>query len=937
MQLKSIFILFFLISGSLLFGQVTTEPALPVVNQEVRILYDATQGTAGLKDYIGDIYAHTGVITDKSTSGSDWKYAPTWGDNSAKYKLTRIEDNLYELIISPDILDYYGVPEGEKVLKMAFVFRSGAYKPGTTQYYEGKATGGSDIFVDVYEAELAVGITFPSDNAVIPKNTQVSLTAASTQSAGLSLFLDGSLLKQAEGTDISVDYTFSEGGVYSMVAVAESEGKTATDTVNFMVKDDVIVETKPVAYRKGINYISDTSVALVLWAPYKEFVFVLGDFNDWQVSNAFQMKKDGDYFWLEIEGLTPGQPYVFQYYIDSEIYLADPYAEQTSDPLDVWIPSSSYPGLIPYPAGKARGIASVLETGQTPYAWEVEDFTPPPVDQLVIYELLIRDFSVSRTYRAVTEKLDYLKELNVNVIELMPVNEFEGNESWGYNPSFYFAPDKYYGHRNDLKKLIDEAHKRGIAVVIDMVLNHSMGQSPFARMYLDESTWSPSSENPWYNTAHNFQNTQAQWGYDFNHESAHTRALIDSINSFWMHEYKVDGFRFDFTKGFSNTPYGSSDPWGSAYDAPRIANLKRMADEVWKRNENAIVIFEHLSDNTEEKELAEYGILLWGKMSDEFGEAAKGNSADLRRTLHTSRNWNVPHLVGYMESHDEERMVYKLLQSGGSEGAYSTRQLPVALDRVELSASFLLPLPGPKMIWQFGELGYDYSINTCSNPAQVSPDCRLAPKPVLWNYFDRETRKDVYKLMSRLNYLKQNYAEFSSPEYQGDLTSQVKWYRLSKEGQHVMVAGNFSLSEKTVNLTFPATGTWHDYFSNTTLQVTQSNVSLTLQPGEYKLYTTRKMADPYNLTFVQDPIINSGTWRIFPNPASTEVTIQSGSKVRQAVIRNISGQVIRLVEFAGDLYPRISVSDIPEGLYLISIDTESGMFHQKLVISGKGK
>jgi 1,4-alpha-glucan branching enzyme len=149
-------------------------------------------------------------------------------------------------------------------------------------------------------------------------------------------------------------------------------------------------------------------------------------------------------------------------------------------------------------------------------------------------------------------------------------------------------------------------------VVIDMVLNHSYGQSPFVQMYMDN--WTITPDNPWYNVKSNFQNQSLTWGYDFNHDSQATRELVDSINSFWMSEYKIDGFRFDFTKGFSNTPYGPSS-WGSSYDAARVANLKRMADEIWKRKPGTLVILEHLADNDEEKALADYGMLLWGNMT----------------------------------------------------------------------------------------------------------------------------------------------------------------------------------------------------------------------------------------------------------------------------------------------------------------------------------
>ncbi|WP_234408555.1 alpha-amylase family glycosyl hydrolase [Marinilabilia salmonicolor] len=230
----------------------------------------------------------------------------------------------------------------------------------------------------------------------------------------------------------------------------------------------------------------------------------------------------------------------------------------------------------------------------------------------MIYELLIRDFTSAQDIKTVTDTLDYLQRLGVNAIELMPFNEFEGNDSWGYNPSFYFATDKAYGTVNDYKEFVDECHARGIAVIMDMVLNHSFGQSPLVRMYWDGEK--PAANNPWYNRDHNMENTAAQWGYDFNHESAYTRELIDSINSYWMSEFRIDGFRFDFTKGFTNTPYGTNS-WASDYDASRIGILKRMTNEIWERNSDAIVIFEHLSDNSEERVLADHGILLWGNMN----------------------------------------------------------------------------------------------------------------------------------------------------------------------------------------------------------------------------------------------------------------------------------------------------------------------------------
>jgi pullulanase/glycogen debranching enzyme len=193
--------------------------------------------------------------------------------------------------------------------------------------------------------------------------------------------------------------------------------------------------------------------------------------------------------------------YAFQYLVDGEIRIADPYTDKILDPWnDNNIPSSTYPNLKDYPTNKTNHAVSVFQTDQSEFQWQNDDdFVQPEQKDLVIYELLIRDFIQNHDYQTLIDTLDYLEDLGINAIELMPINEFEGNSSWGYNPSFYFAPDKYYGTKNDLKSFIDECHRRGIAVIQDMVLNHSYRQSPFVRLYWDSINNRPAINNPWYN------------------------------------------------------------------------------------------------------------------------------------------------------------------------------------------------------------------------------------------------------------------------------------------------------------------------------------------------------------------------------------------------------------------------------------------------------
>jgi 1,4-alpha-glucan branching enzyme len=907
-MIPRISLLFIILSlGYLVSAQITTNPALPVESKKVTITFDSSKESR-LGFFTADLYAHTGLITDKSASDNDWKYViESWGNNTTQPKLTNKGNGIYELEITPDIKQFYAVTSGEKIMKIAFVFRSA---DGTKQT--------NNLYVNVYAEGLVIEINQPAENAIVLKNQSFAISATSSQEAQIKLFADENEISQITGTSISASHSYTESGTFLIFAEATANSEIKRDSVQVFVRDEILTQTKPSAYKKGINYSSNNSAVLVLWAPKKEFVFVLGDFNDWQLSNDFQMKKDGDYFWLEIPNLEPGKEYAFQYFIDGKIKIADPYAEKILDPWnDKNISTTVYPNLIPYPENKTEGITSVLHPGQEPFNWEVDNFQVPEKEKLVIYELLVRDFMAEHTYKAVREKLDYLEDLRINVLELMPVNEFEGNDSWGYNPSFYFAPDKYYGPKNELKKLIDECHKRGIAVVIDMVLNHSYGQSPFVQMYMDN--WTITADNPWYNQNSNFANPDAQWGYDFNHESAATRELVDSVASFWMSEYKIDGFRFDFTKGFSNTPYPANS-WGSNYDAARIANLKRMSDEIWKRNEDAIIIFEHLSDNSEETELANHGILLWGNMHGNYQEAARGNvgSSDLSWAIYEQRGWNEPNLVSYPESHDEERIMYIIKQTGLTDGNYNIKNQTTALKRIELNSVFNIPLPGPKMIWQFGERGYDQSINRCTD-GTVSNNCRLSPKPSYWQYLFNPDRIALFEVMAKLNELKQTYEEFTPESFSYQLNSAVKWYQLTNGDNHVFSLGNFDIQQNNANVTFPKTGKWYEFFTRDSIEINTTNQSIPLAPGEYRLYSTRKFDEPHVVTENKEISAQNSEIRIYPNPASSEINILSSESITEVQVFSVTGKQIFRQKTGLLNQLKLNIEGFTPGIYILKV------------------
>ena len=901
-------IFLFFLSIHLLNAQViTADPEFPNANSAVTIYFDASLGNMTLKDFTGDVYAHTGLITDSSTSSSNWRYViAEWTENTSKAKLTRLSANLYQLTISPTINEFYAVPEGEEVLKLAFVFRN---SDGSKVARE---ADGSDIFYNVYPEGLNVNISAPVSDLIILPGEQIAIEASSNESDSMFISIDETLVHKVSGTVISYNHTENIIGTHKIVVKAKTTDETSFDSVYFQVRGEPVVAEIPAGWRKGINYLANDSVGLVLFAPQKQFIYVIGDFTEWHTNENYMMNvtPNDSTYWIGIGNLTPEHEYIFQYYIDGELRIADPYTEKTSDPNDMWIDEETYPGLIDYPLGKTTGIASVLQTAQTDYQWINSDYEITPKENLVIYELHIRDFLASHSFETLIDTLDYLDSLGISAIELMPVSEFEGNESWGYNPSFYFAPDKYYGTKNSFKAFVDSCHGRDIAVIMDMVLNHSYGQSPLVQMYFDPEAGDygqPTSQNPWYNQQS--PNSTYSWGYDFNHESKYTKEFVDSVNKFWLVNYKVDGFRFDFTKGFTNTP---GDGW--AYDISRINILKRMALSIWETNPNTYVILEHFADNSEEKNLAEFGMMLWGNINYQYCEASMGLASDISWASYKERTWIEPNLVSYMESHDEERLMYKNLYYGDSYGDYDITELLTALKRIELTANFFIPIPGPKMIWQFGELGYDYSIDY---------DCRVCNKPIRWDYFENIGRQRIYYVYKALNELKQKYNVFSTTDFLISQDGKTKTINLYDDEMNVVIIGNFDLTTKYINTTFPSTGQWFELYSGDTLSVTHAEEMISLNAGEYRLYTDVKLKSP-NLPVRIDEIVDVENEQIsvFPNPSQGLFYFDlRNSKMGNSQIKiyNTNGQLVMLSEESNDGYVTLNMESQKAGLYFYEV------------------
>ena len=921
---------------------VVTIPEYPTQLDSIVVIFDATQpGAEELLNYSGTVYAHTGV----NTNVGNWQHVVgSWGNNQNQPALLRLEPNLYQLTIGYPRAFYNVTNPAEQILQLAFVFRSSDATRQTRP----------DIFTDIYEPGLNVIFRNPvitndfgdpqRSPAFVKEDSsiQVDIRAIEigTKLSQLSLFIDGALVSETTADSLFFIFSYNNytPGPHDAVAVGvDTSGQIDSAYIIMFVNPTIVNQPPPPGTEQGINYNSGTSVTLLLFAPYKEFVYLIGDFNDWKVETNYFLKRyetapDKVIWWITLDNVTEETEYAFQYLVDGELRIGDPYTKKVLDPWnDEYIPPETYPDLKPYPYGKTAEIVSLFQTGQSEYQWQHPNFQKPDKEKLVIYELLMRDFLEEHDYKTLKDTLNYLKKLGVNAIELMPVMEFEGNISWGYNPSFHYALDKYYGPANDFKAFIDEAHGMGMAVIMDMVLNHAFGQSPMVRLYWDRTNNRPAANSPWFNP---IPRHPYNVGYDFNHESVATKYYVDRVNRQWLSEFKIDGFRFDLSKGFTQTYSTTVEQW-SQYDQSRINILERMADSIWAVVPDAYVILEHFAVNQEETVLSNFGMMLWGNMNYEYNEATMGYSSNLTNATYKSRGWSEKHLVSYMESHDEERLMYKNLQYGNSNGTYNIKSFPIAVQRMKLAGAFYFTIPGPKMIWQFGELGYDYTINwPCG-----TPDCRLDPKPIRWDYYNDGNRKNLYKVWQALIKLKE-YETFNSDDYNYSLNGYAKRLTINDPSMNANIIGNFNVILMNINPQFPNTGWWYDYFSGDSILVNDIQAEISLEPGEFHIYTTVKLPTPEEGIFLDvensegaDLPVDYNISQNFPNPFNPSTTIRYSITTPDIVrikVYDILGREVKILvnelKQAGTYEIQFDASGLASGIYLYRI--ESGDFVQ---------
>ncbi len=911
---------------------------------------ESTWGVTGNSLYMWAWAFDLGGVTQKGTPlNGDWNNS----NEASKFTYNQANDTYTKTFVPTTYYNTTGIG------KIGFLIKA---KDGTGDKKS------QDILVDV--GSFQVNLTAPIQNSATILNSGSSFTITASNTNG-----NASYNLKSNGVSINTNastssYSFTQSNISSN---QNYELEVLQGTTTITKKFSVIVnpganqQSMPSNLVDGINYNATdaTKATLVLDAPLKDFVYVAGSFNNWQPTSSYAMKKDptSGKFWLELTGLTSGTKYTYQYWVvdatpiansPAMVKTADPYSTLVLSPFDdPTIPTLSYPNLPSYPTGQEREV-TVLQTGQTPFSWSTAttNFVKPAKEKLVVYELLVRDFDANRSYQSVIDKLDYFKNLKVNAIQLMPVMEFEGNESWGYNTAFHMALDKFYGTSDKLKELIDKCHQNGIAVILDIALNHAFGRNPMVRMWMndpDGDGWGGASvENPYFNTVakHSYN-----VGEDFNHQQARTQNYTKRVVKHWIEEFKIDGFRWDLTKGFTqNCTAENGDACTNSYQQDRVDLLKSYADYSWNLDPTHYVIFEHLGTDTEEKEWANYrisdpiskGVMLWGKMTSEYNELSMGFSSNISRMNSASRGFSNHRLIGYAESHDEERLMYKNLQFGNSTNtAHNVKTLNTAFSRMSAIGAVSLLVPGPKMIWHFGELGYDDSIFTCNNGTvnlptdATSGDCKLDKKPQLqWtnNWLANANRFKIYSDWSKIIRLKTTEAVFSGTASITNASSLLQTIKITDASlpstslKDVVIFANFDVTSKSIPTGFPYTGEWFNLMDNSSLNVVNVTDPITVLPGQFKIYGNKQAfgasapfalpADNFSIESRAETCANKNNGQIVINAAQTYAYVATMNGTNYNFTNN-----------------SLTIPNLAPGMYTICITIPGKTFEQCYTLS----
>lgn len=529
----------------------------------------------------------------------------------------------------------------------------------------------------------------------------------------------------------------------------------------------------------------------------------MGSFSNWE---EIPMEKDEEGYFRTTVELKDGV-YQYKFRVQSKSWfleadrwvdVVDPYATDIDDP--------TQNGVV-----RIKDGDRIVDT----YVWQHDDKPLPADRELVIYEMHVADFSGGEAdplargkYEHVVEKLDYLADvLGVNAIELMPLKEYPGDYSWGYNPRYFFAAESSYGTTEELKNLIDECHGRGIRVIIDGIYNHSESSSPLTQIDRDY----------WYH--HAPRDPDNNWGPEFNYEfydenlgTYPARKFIRDTVRYWVQEYHLDGIRFDAARQIANYDFmhwivqeaknavGPKPFYTVAEhipETPSITNLDGPMDGCWHDSFYHCIV-EHICGDTFDLERLKE--VIDGKRQGFLGAT---------------------NVVNYLSNHDRDRVFSEL----GDRGILDEP----AFKRAKLGIVLLMTAVGVPLIWMGEEFG-EYKAKT------------IEQAKIDWTLLGNDMNKGLWEYYKGLIHLRKNNQALYTENidfFHEDPDSKVFAYtRWNDEGSRVVVVANLSenyLAGYSVPH-FPANGTWHEWTGNYDVESGDDNIMIDLPEYEAKVF-----------------------------------------------------------------------------------------------------
>jgi 1,4-alpha-glucan branching enzyme len=413
------------------------------------------------------------------------------------------------------------------------------------------------------------------------------------------------------------------------------------------------------------------------------------------------------------------------------------------------------------------------------------------------------------------EKLDYLSELGINAIELMPINEYPGDYSWGYKVRHFFATESSYGTTEELKQFIDECHGRGIRVFIDGIYNHTDEECPL--LLIDRDYW-------YYHHRHYPEDPQNYWGPEFNYDNYDEKLeikpawkYIGDVVHFWVQEYHVDGIRFDAVRQLANYEF-----------------LEWLADEAKKTT--AIKPFyniaEHIPDTSRVVEPRGPLDACWHESFHYFviphvcGETFELEK--LKEVLDPKQQdyATATNVVNYLATHDRERVMREL----GDRGIFDA----AAFRRAKLAAVLLMTAMGVPMIWMGEEFGEH----------KRKSETVTQPKKIAWSLLEKEENRDLFEYYKSLITLRKQHPALQSDNIQffheNPAAKVLAYVRWNDAGDRVVVVANFSdkyLAGYQVPH-FPSAGKPHEWLSNSNVEVTEDGLVIDLAENEAKVFVS---------------------------------------------------------------------------------------------------